>query len=299
MVAFFLFSTGRCATQTLTRYFADNLGDQAVVEHEPIGARWAPRIALRHPDLATLRQNLPDVDRHLDRIATTLAKGRSYIETGWPVFAWIPYLESFLGKDFRWAHLVRNPFYAAASMVTLDYYGPKRAITEYAALSDLVPTDRGVSGHHLAADWLSFSQFEKCLFHWLEINRYALELACDGLQPSLLVHYEELFGSSPSALRKLYECAGLGPPRIQNAERLDLFQKSTIIRPGLHSTRLCRHVEAVAAELGYNRQEIDFEGLSGRVYRRYSRPWRGARRTGLKTVFRFAATSLMRLVSPN
>jgi hypothetical protein len=63
--------------------------------------------------------------------------------------------------------------------------------------------------------------------------------------------------------------------------------------------RLCRDVEAVAAELGYNRQEIDFEGLSGRVYRRYARPWRGARRTGLKTVFRFVATSLMRLVSPN
>ena len=297
MVAFFVYSTGRCATQTLTRYFVANLGDQAVVEHEPIGPRWAPRIALRHPDLAALRRELPDVDRHLDRVAATLAEGRSYIETGWPAFAWIPYLESFLGKNFRWAHLVRNPFYAAASMATLDYYGRKRAPTGYAALADLVPTDHGVSGHDLAADWPSLGQFEKCLFHWLEINRYALELARDGFQPSLLVHYEELFGSSPSALRKLYGCAGFGPPRIQKVEGVDLYQRSTVIRPRLHSARLRRDVESVAVELGYNRQEVDFEALSAQVYRRYSRPWRGATRTGLKTVFRFATTSLRRLVS--
>lgn len=115
MTAFFIYSTGRCATQWLARFFAQNLGKRAVVEHEPAGVDWSARRALRHPNLGELRRRMPDVDRHLDRIAETVASGRIYVQTGWPAFGWFPYLASFFGEQFRWVHLVRHPLYVAGS----------------------------------------------------------------------------------------------------------------------------------------------------------------------------------------
>jgi len=299
MVAFFVYSTGRCATQALARYFAANLGDRAVVEHEPLRARWAPRIALRHPDLASLRRKLPEVDRHLDRIARTLAQGLDYVETGWPAFAWFPYLKIFLGENFRWVHLVRNPLYVAASMATHDYYDPKRAHPEFAALAHLVPTDHGVSGHDLALEWRRLSQFEKCLYQWLEINRYALELSRSSkVRPVVVARYEDLFGLSAEPLRHFYLAAGVGAPRIDRPERFDRYQRATVVRQNLNCALLRQDVEALAHDLRYDDREVSFEIMIKAVHWRYSRPWRGATGTGVKTTLRFATRSLLRLMEP-
>ena len=296
MVALFIYSTGRCGTQALARYFAANLGERAVVEHEPLGARWAPRIALRHPNLPSLRRKLPEVDRHLDRIARTLADGLDYVETGWPAFAWYPYLKSLMGADFRWVHLVRNPLYVAGSLVTRGCYDPRRAQPEYAALAQLVPTDHGVSCHDLAVEWRKLSQYEKCLFQWLEINRYAVELGDTvGLEPIAFARFEDIFGSSATPLRELYLAAGLGKPCIDRVERFDRYQTSTLACPSVTSSHLRQDVEDLALALHYERREVDFDEVGPAVRRRYSRPWRG-KRTGLKTVFRFATRSLLQLV---
>jgi len=294
MAAFFIYSTGRCATQALARYFAANLGDRAVVEHEPLRARWTPRIALRHPDLPSLRRKLPEVDRHLDRIARTLADGRDYVETGWPAFAWFPYLKSFLGEDFRWAHLVRNPFYVAGSMATHDYYNVNRVDPEFAGLAHLVPTDHGVSCNDLALEWHRLSQFEKCLYLWLEINRFARELSQSAsLAPILVARYEDLFGPPPEPLRDFCQAAGLGTPRIDRPERVDRFQRGAVERPTLSCARVRHDVEVLARELRYDGQELNVEVMMKAVRRRYSRPWRGATRTGVRTTLTFATRSLL------
>jgi hypothetical protein len=299
MIAFFVYSTGRCATQALARYFAANLGDRAVVEHEPLRAAWAPRIALRHPDLAALRRKLPEVDRHLDRIARTLAEGRVYVETGWPAFAWYPYLESLMGADFRWVHLVRNPLYVAGSLVTRGCYDPRRAHPEYAALAQLVPTDHGVSSHDLAAEWSKLSQYEKCLFQWLEINRYAIELTRTMVRgPVAFARYEDIFGSSAKPLRELYLAAGLGEPCIDRAEMYDRHQTAALTHMSFASSHLRQDIEALAVALHYDRREVDIDVVGRRVQWRYSRPWRGATRTGVKTALRFAKISLLRSLQP-
>ena len=129
MTVLFVYSTGRCGTQFLQTFFRQNLGERAVVEHEPIGADYAPKLALRHPDLAALRPAVPAVDRHLDRIAQIVSAGKIYVETGWPAFAWLPLFKRLFDAEFRYVHVVRNPLYFACSMFTHDFYDWRSATT--------------------------------------------------------------------------------------------------------------------------------------------------------------------------
>ncbi len=296
MSAIFIYSTGRCGTQWFTKSFADNLGSGAEVVHEPLGAKWAPRLALRHHDLALLRRSLPEVDRHLDRIAETVAAGRTYVETGWPAFAWYPYLRSILGERFRWIHVVRNPIYVAASLITLRCYDPDitRVDREFAELALLHPTDRGVIFKDFAKHWPSLTQFEKCLFQWLEINRYGIELAkTHGLDPVSIFRFEDVFARNSRAIRQLYRAAGLGEPTALDMKPVDRFQVRAPLRPEVNSYLLWREVEALARQFGYDPEQLQLETKGETILHRYTWDGRGSR--GFKKARRLVKASMIEM----
>jgi hypothetical protein len=299
MPVIFIFSTGRCGTQWLAKSFADNLGTSAEVTHEPLGAYWAPRQALRHPDLAALRRQLPKVDRHIDRIGEIVAAGRIYVETGFPSYAWMPYLKSMWGDQFRWAHVVRHPMFTAGSLVTHACYETSSHlyVPEYGEHVYLQPTDAGVVMGDLAAPWPSFSEFEKCLYYWTEVNTYGIELADGGLRPDATVRFEDLFGGNAETMNGLYQAVGLAKPTIVDLSRVDSFRRRLALTPEVKSDRLWAQARSVSLRLGYTQDELRLDdGVASvsRYFRHYSRNARGA--TGLKKARRMVKAMLLQMI---
>ena len=297
MTAIFFYSTGRCGTQWFTKNFGDSLGPDAEVVHEPLGARWAPRRSLRHPDLAALRREMPDVDRHLDRVAATVAAGRTYVETGWPAMGWYPYLKTMLGDKFKWVHIVRNPIFVAGSLITHHCYAPNDALydKEFGALGYFYPTDPGVAHGEFAAEWERLTQFEKCLYQWLEVNQYATELAAmPGFAPARVEQFESVFSGSDASIRALYRSLGLAEPATIDLGVVDKFRRREPVNPELASSRLWQQVETLALKLGYDRDALgpaaNLKSVS-RHFRRYERNARGA--TGFKKARRMVKAMML------
>jgi len=297
MSAIFVYSTGRCGTQWFTKSFADNLGPGAEVVHEPLGARWAPRRALRHPDLTALRREMPEIDRHLDHIAEVVGSGRTYIETGWPAMAWYPLLKAQFGDKFRWIHIVRNPIFLAGSLVTHHYFEPESPLfdREFGALAHLHPTDPGVAFGQFAKTWSSLTQFEKCLYQWLEINRYGLDLAAmPDLAPVSVTRFEDLFVGDAGPIREIYRTLGLAQPEHVDLTLVDKFRRREAVNPELTSQPLWREVEVAALRFGYRtdtlRSSTNLKSVS-RHFRQYERNARGA--TGITKARRTVKAMIM------
>ena len=271
MTVLLVYSTGRCGTQFLQTFFKRNLGDRAVVEHEPIGADYAPRRALRHPDLTALRREMPAVDRHLDRIAEIVSAGKIYVETGWPAFAWLPLFKRLFGADFRYVHVVRNPLYFAYSMFSHDFYNLEKRNDSYVRLAALEPGDPGILHQEVAADWPEMTPYEKCLFQWLEINQYARHLTRSGLAPAATVLFEKLFSGSPDGLRRVYRALDAGEPLSLELRHVDIHRRR--IREAakiLAGRRLFSAVEAAAGHFGYEKRDLELDVLGPKLARRYA-----------------------------
>jgi hypothetical protein len=197
-------STGRCGTQFFTRYLASAGGSRAVVLHEPIRAGYAPKSALRAPDLNELLSKLPAVREHLDRIAEIVEGGTLYVETGWPVFPWIPLLLDRFGEDTLVVHLTRDPVRFAFSLASIRFYSPERR-GGYVRLGRLEPTDPGVKHREYAAQWNSLNPVERALFQWLEINAWAEELKVRSPGHFLMLRSEDALARPGTLLEGMIE----------------------------------------------------------------------------------------------
>ena len=184
-------STGRCGTQLLTDLLAQSAGDRAVVAHEPLRAGYRPRECLRMPDPAARLRRLPDVERHFRAWDEHLAQGRAVIETGWPIFPWLPYLATRYPGALDVVHLIRDPVRTAFSMASHQYYSPQRQ-DDYVRWAALCPTDPGVRLGEYVALWPRLNRVERCLYHWAEVHRFAEELAASG-RVSTQLRGESLF----------------------------------------------------------------------------------------------------------
>lgn len=172
----FLISTGRTSTQFLATKLSKELPG-SVVHHEAIGAKYLSRRIFRRPVVArkTAATNQL-ISETLTGIEDCLAAGQEYIDVGWPSFAWIPYLSRRFGDDLRFMHLVRNPFMVAASLTTHGLFStPKGRANIFEKLSMIHASDKRVFYTKIAAKGAAFTAFERNLFHWLELNQFALE----------------------------------------------------------------------------------------------------------------------------
>ena len=279
----FCLSTGRSGTQWLAAALEKFYPDVTTATHEPVGVSYHPRRFLRMGGVMHEMPQIPRVREHIARIQK-LALEKPYIETGWPCFAAVPFLAQVFGENLRLVHIVRHPVKAALSMQTHGYYqGREDAGSK---LGQLTPFDPGVVQSHYAKSWEQMTPYEKCLFHWTEINLYAEELfrAYPNV-PQLRIPSEDLFSAECSGLKKLLEFLSLPlrPEIVAFAQtRVDRFRLKTSLNVDWEA--VFRHPETVALSerLGYRFDGLDTRALRSRyaetVLGRLKRVYRERRR---------------------
>lgn len=283
--AIFVLSTGRCGTQWLHEAMRTCYGDAIAAEHEPLQTEYQPRRFFRAaPNALAAHHRIPAVAAHVERIRTELVH-RPYFEAGWPAFAALPWLHEALEGRMRIVHLTRHPVNTAFSMATHQVYERDDWIREGA----LTPFDAGCLDPSLQLRWPEMSGYEKCLFWWTELHRYALDL--HRVRPDipwLRISYEEMFAPDADTLSRLAAFCGLPHTPELDAQRgrhTDRFRYRT---PSDDWRKIMDYPKtlAVAAALGYAPTETDARSLSTRYFKRrtlkdYLAAWgRSGRRSG-------------------
>jgi hypothetical protein len=257
-------STGRCGTQWLTAGLRA-LHPGLDVEHEPIGPLYKPRLYFRcYEDPESILEE-PEVAEHVARI---VEGPRPYVETGWPLFPVLPLLAQRIPERLRIVHLTRHPVPSALSHLAHNSYAGSPRDDAYTRWATLGPGDARVFQPAYAARWERLSPYERCLFWWTEVHLFALELPGRIADvPCLRVRSERLLSGKRSELERLLGFMGLPRRRewLAHAKRrVDRWHHHTdqVVDP-LAVRRHPRTVE-VAAELGYDLDELDMAALEAR-----------------------------------
>jgi hypothetical protein len=212
---------GRCGTQWLATNLGNVYPDLVLCRHEPLKARYRPRRFFRAWDRTEDLRTRPEISKHLASILR-IRKNHIYIETGWPVYSCIPLLIEEL-KNIRLVQLVRHPVFSALSFTAHGYYQPGIRSDLYTREAALTPFDSGVAQKSWAKKWDQMSAYEKSLFTWTEIHRYAAALKRRYPDiPFLKIRTEDLFGGKEKPLRDLTDFCTL-------PFRKELMQKANVV----------------------------------------------------------------------
>jgi hypothetical protein len=257
-------STGRCGTQWLTAGLRQ-LHPEVTAEHEPIGPLYKPRRYFRRYGDPSAPLEVPEVARHVGRLAH---ESRTYVETGWPLFAALPLLADRFSDRLRVVHLTRHPVPSALSHLAHSSYAGSPRDDAYTRLATLGPTDPGVVQVGYDTRWSGLSPYEKCLFWWTEVHRYGLEAVgrLDGI-PFLRLRAEDVLGGRRTTLERLLAFMEL-PWRdgwVEHAGRLvDRWHHRT--DTPVDPTLVLSHPLAVqtASRLGYDAAQFDRAALAAR-----------------------------------
>ena len=265
--AVFFITTARSATQWIASALGEAYADLLDAAHEPMGYRYAPCRTLRDPAaLADLGRD-PEIRAHFDRIRHTLARGRSYVEVGFPAFALAPLLREAFGADLRLVHLTRHPVRVAASLVTHRWYvGPGRE--DVRGTVALTPFDPGASLTSYADRWLAMSPFEKGLYYWAEVHAWGLEVEAGSPAGAFARFRAEDLAAEDSAARRAF-CAFLDLPERRSwldapQRRVDRFRAMTRETLDLRQTAWHPEIVALAERLGYDPIAIESDALRAR-----------------------------------
>lgn len=257
-------STGRCGTQWLAAGL-EALHPEVSAEHEPVGPLYKPRRYFRRYSEPSAVLEVPEVARHFERVA---CEQRTYVETGWPLFAALPLFAERFPDRLRIVHLTRHPVPSALSHLAHQSYAGSPRDDAYTRWATLGAADPGVFQSDYGARWEAMSPYEKCLFWWTEVHLYGLELAgrLRGI-PFMRVRSEELLGGSRATLERLLGFMGL-PCRagwLQHAGRVvDRWRHHTDAR--VEPLEVLSHPATVhaATKLGYDPGDIDRAALTAR-----------------------------------
>jgi hypothetical protein len=250
-------STGRCGTQFFTSYLSQVVDrTKSVVVHEPLGASYSPRTNLRTDNLKGALENYPIVKEHFKRIAHNKNNKHLYIETGWPIFPWIPYLLDTFGKDVLVVHLLRHPIRFAFSWASHGFYNQKRN-DNFAKLGSLQPTDPGVMFRAYRSIWSSLNPVERSLFQWLEVNKWAEELKKQYPGQFITLKSEEMLEAPEKLLKHLQAAMPELEEFFTNRPQLTTLVDSVHFKPSnlkLKSLRFISAVKHLADKYGYSMQ---------------------------------------------
>jgi hypothetical protein len=256
--------TGRCETQWLTAALRD-LYPGLAVEHEPIGALYAPRRNFRlYADPAAIL-NVPEVRAHIDALE---ASSRPYIETGWPLFPALPLLARRLGDRLRIVHLTRHPVPAALSQLAEGLYAGSARDDPYTRLATLGPEDPNVFQPEYAKTWDQLSAYEKCLFWWTEVHLFGLEFPGRFPQTRFLrIKSEAIMKGERATLQRLLDFLDL-PRDARWSARADhaVARWHPHPDPSVDPLEIHRHPATVevARELGYDVSSLNTGELLAR-----------------------------------
>lgn len=273
-------STGRCGTQWLTSTLRE-LHPEPVVAHEPLGPLYAPRRFFRCYAEPESILEVPDVAQHLRAVERTK---RPYVETGWPLFPALPLLAERLGTRLRVVHLTRHPVPSAMSHLAHKSYAGSPRDDAYTRLATLGPRDPGAFQPQYADRWELLTPYEKCLFWWTEVHRFALEFAQLAPRvPLLRVRAEDMLAGHRQTLEALVEFMSLPWDDRwleRTRRRVDRWHHRS--EDPVDPLRVMDHelTVEVARELDYDAGDIDVESLDERYH--------GQPDPGLDRIGRFA-----------
>jgi hypothetical protein len=253
-------------------------------EHEPIGPLYKPRLYFRRYEDPEALLEVQEVAEHLVRIERA---ARPYVETGWPLFPALPLFAQRLGDRLRIVHLTRHPVPSALSHLAHSSYAGSPRADSYTRWATLGPEDTRVFGREYGAVWPALSAYEKCLFWWTEVHRFALELP--ERVPAVRVHRvrsERLLAGERGVLEGLLEFMGLSWHEgwIAHSHRMvDRWHHHTADDVDPLVVRRHPRTVAVARKLGYELDSLDVAALEAR--------YRGDPDQGLDRIGRFESTS--------
>ncbi len=266
----FILSTGRVSTQNIA-VIATKAYPNAVIEHEGLGFKYFPRKVFRRPkQFATALGHNVLLQRKLIEIEDTISEGRSYLDVGWPTYAWIPYLVDRFDGKIRFVHLVRNPFHVAASLTTLGLFTPNiQRVRRWVRFAMVHPKGNQINYPELAAAAEEFSPFELNLFHWLELNTFMIEQHySDGFVG--IFRFEELYkGETPTLPFLLEKLVGKGDFDL-NMKPLDSGHRKLPSKIPEPNPDLVKEVTKIAMLLGYSENELDASRNLDLLNKRYS-----------------------------
>lgn len=281
--AVFTITTPRSGTQWLAESLRALYPDDLHIAHEPVVFEYNPRVNFRSRSACTALREVGPVREHLTSIHDVL-KAKTYVEIGYSSYCAIPLFAQEFRGQVNVVQLVRDPVRVAASLLTHDWYTPKRKRPEIEYNMALLPTDPGAQFPGYQAKWQQMTSFERALYYWLEIHQYGLEIEQTSQLPFLRVRFEDLLTSRTERQRLtdflgVSEAAGWDhlTPQV-----IDSYQGKT--RAPIDPSLIRRHPEimSLAKRLGYDPSQ----GRRSTLIKRYRMSVRDFAREAKRRLFR-------------
>jgi len=201
---YWVLSTGRCATVTLTRLF--QLCPTANSYHEV-----APRLFGIGRDAYKYYNNNKETDKirkkFLEKRRALFKKAeaeeKKYIEVG-PHVTFLPYIINSIFPDSKFIHLIRNPEDVIISGLNRDAY-----INDS---SDKLRIRPRLESEHFK-DWEKYTQLQKLSWFWMTTNQWISDfMRTLPNERKLLIHSEDIFENNKDVINNIFKFVGLPKP---------------------------------------------------------------------------------------
>ncbi len=170
---------------------------------------------------------------------------------GWPTYAWLPYLNNRFAGKFEFVHLVRNPFHTAASLLSHGQHVGDSFVSKVVIFG----SDPHLAYPEFRDSYAGFSPYERCLYHWLELNRFLLDYS--GLPSSRGVfRFEDLYQSEDSKLQELASVILNRPVASLSSVAVDRAHRALVEPIQIDNQSLIRAVLDLSIQLGYDEDEL-------------------------------------------
>jgi len=263
-------STGRCGTQWLSTTLTENYANVAIIEHEPLSRKYAPNQFFRRWHSDDLNRLTKRLSGHFENIDSTISSGKNYIDFGWTTYSAVPALIRRFESRIHLIHLHRHPVHVALSYLSHKYYQPELRSDWFTQRAQLTPRCPGVYRTSQEDRWSTLNSYEKALFHWYQINKYALELHERWpTLPYCSVSFDDIFNRTGKCFEEMIKFMGLEPQAAMNlAIRtiVDGYSNKLARIPEWRTIFQFPEVVELAIYLGYEIDEVDDKQL----IRRYS-----------------------------
>lgn len=241
-------TTGRSGSSFLARSFRESLPPEQAeaVFHELLTVREATPArhhrAFGGERLAQMAAQ-PAIAAAAARFEALAARG-PVVDFGWTMSPLVPLMRQRCPDRLRVIVLYRHPVAAAASMSVLGLYSRYPNPDDYA----LSPLSAGAVHPGYARGWRTASEFEKCLFRWLEITAHGLEIAERFTDAPVLLVNSDLLFREPGALGQIaafcgYDAGAVRASRFRNEKRRENLETNPL---GPEWRRYARFGDAVA-----------------------------------------------------
>lgn len=260
-------STGRCGTTFLEKTFKTNFhDDNNWISHEYLRQN-ITNVGVFHRCYSRECQQEMENNQIIGLINKwiDISETSPVVDFGWTMRSLIPYLYEKIGDQLRVLYLHRHPVAVAASFKLIGSYSiynsPQWAIT---------PSHPRALFPQFQKIWDSMTAFEKCLYLWLEVNAFAIEIREKYPELHFLqVNSDDLFKIEKTlediVLFTGFYREGIKLKRSNEKNRRDLFSLER--RPIEDEwVNYERHPEIVtfAKDLGYN---MDKEYIAGFIHK--------------------------------